>query len=445
MPNNDTIIALSSGSLPAGVAIVRISGAKAKFIAQKLIDSVPKARKLVLREIYFADKFIDKGLIAFFPAPNSFTGEDCLEFHLHGSKAVIKALMDAVLSFTNVRLAKAGEFTLRAFENGKLDLIEAEGLADLLAAETETQRVQALGRMSGIISKKILSWREELLFLRGQIEALLDFSDEGDIIDELADSFYISLDKLISEFTHILSGFTEGRIIREGFRIVLAGSVNAGKSSLINRLTKSDLAIVSSEEGTTRDVREVEMDINSQLVKFIDMAGFRKSKSEAENEGIRRAEQQLKRADLILWLSAINIDRVKDREKAKKLLTSLEVKAPIIYLTTKADLVKNLPEDEFAISVKSGLGIEKLLKLISEKYLTLPNISDREIFISHQRDRDAIKIALTELKRARSNLEELELAAHSLKLASDSLSRLLGELDPEQILGNIFANFCVGK
>ncbi len=434
---NDSIVALSSGNLPSGVAIIRVSGNRVKFIAQKLIKKLPKARKLSLCDISFNDELIDRALIAYFPAPNSFTGEDLLEFHLHGSRAIVQKLLNIISSFDGVRLAKAGEFTQKAFENGKIDLIEAQGLADLLQAETESQRVLALSRSYGTISKQINKWRKNLLYLRSQIEALLDFSDEEDVLGELPANFAQNIDDLILQFNLALADFENGRIIREGFRIAIGGPVNAGKSSLINNLVKSDLAIVSPEEGTTRDIREVEMNIDDRLVIFIDMAGFRDSSSIAEKEGIRRAKEEIKRADLLLWLNPLEGEKIAPPEN---------LSIPIINIVSKIDLArKNIAHRaDLAISNISGAGIDELLQMI-KNYLRENIDIGENIVISHLRDKQALQLAVNECELARDNIDNLEIAANHLLNASNSLARLIGKLDPEEILGEIFSKFCIGK
>ncbi len=436
MAQQDTIVALSSGSLPSGVAIIRISGSKVRDITMSLVGELTEPRILTHKNLKYQDLLIDSGLVVYFPAPNSFTGEDCLELHVHGSRAVVQKLLNILISFDGVRLAQAGEFTKIAFENGKIDLVEAEGLADLLAAETENQRIQAITRANGAISEKINLWRKQLLEFRGQIEALIDFSDEEDIEDEIDVLFISKLKHLANEFRLAINQIEYGRIVREGFRVAIAGPVNAGKSSLINRLAKSDLAIVSEEAGTTRDIREVEMDIDGQLVIFIDMAGLRESSSIAENEGIRRARQEIEQADLLLWLIPYD---------ATNNIPIPELNIPILKINTKSDLgqLDNLHDIE--ISNITGDGIDELLQLI-KKNITTSNFSSNNIIsLSRLRDKEALEKALEELELAINNFKDVEIIANALFRASNSLERLLGKIDPELILGEIFSNFCIGK
>ncbi|HEY9013388.1 MAG TPA: GTPase, partial [Devosia sp.] len=250
MRAGDTIVALSSGALPSGIAVIRVSGPAAGTILQSISPKGAEPRRLLLADIRLGGEVLDRGLVAWMPAPHSFTGEDCLELQVHGSAAVVKAMLREITRFPDTRLAEAGEFTRRAFENGKLDLTEVEGLGDLIAAETESQRKQALARAGGGLSRQLDSWRERLLDLRAEIEARLDFSDESDV-DELPAGLVEALEELQREFAEASLSVSGGRIVREGFRVALAGRPNAGKSSLLNALAKSDVAIVTDEEGTT--------------------------------------------------------------------------------------------------------------------------------------------------------------------------------------------------
>jgi tRNA modification GTPase len=306
MREGDTIVALSSGTLPSGVAVIRMSGPAVPELLRRHVGGVPKARRLTLMRIG-AQTELDSGLVAYFPAPRSFTGEECAELQVHGSPAGVRAILRTLAAEEGVRLAEAGEFTRRAFENGKLDLTEVEGLGDLIEAETENQRRQALARYEGGLSRRIDGWRETLLDLRAEIEARLDFSDEGDVDEVLPESFGAVLAGLKADLAEALASLTRGRIVREGVRVALAGPPNAGKSSLLNALAKSDIAIVTDEAGTTRDVREVPVDLGGQLVILVDLAGLRDTDSKAEAEGVRRARAEIARADLVLWLMAPDI------------------------------------------------------------------------------------------------------------------------------------------
>ncbi|WP_353920909.1 tRNA uridine-5-carboxymethylaminomethyl(34) synthesis GTPase MnmE [Devosia sp.] len=426
----DTIMALSSGALPSGVAVIRLSGPRVREAFLSLAGTLPQPRTMALRRIG-ADTKLDQGLVAWFPAPNSFTGEDCAEFHVHGSPAGVKAILRS-LSSLGIRLAGPGEFTRRAFENGKLDLIAVEGLGDLLSAETEKQRQQALARYDGRLSEQVETWRNGLLDLRAEIEARLDFSDEGDVTEELPATFATDLDELKLALQDALASITSGRIVREGIRVALAGAPNAGKSSLINALSKSDVAIVSDEAGTTRDVREVPLDIGGQLFILLDLAGLRETGSRAEAEGIRRAELAIRDADILLWLEA------PDTEIAQQPHTA----ATVITVATKGDLESRDGHDVL-ISTTTGAGLSDLIARLRD---IGENLSGGEpSLISHERDRLGLEQAIQAVGEAQHYLSNWELAAEALRQASQALERMIGRVDAEQVLDRLFASFCIGK
>lgn len=429
MHAGDTIVALSSGGLPSGVAVIRLSGSMVEPLLLDLLGRLPEPRKLVLAQIVLGGALLDQGLVTYFPAPHSFTGESCAELHLHGSRAVVQAVLKALTTRPNIRLADAGEFTRRAFENGKLDLTEVEGLGDLIVSETEGQRVQALARMRGALSNKLSTWRETLLDLRAEIEAQLDFSDESDV-GALPEHFDTQLAALGQEISDALNGLSRGRVVREGFRVALAGPPNAGKSSLLNALAQAELAIVTEEAGTTRDVREVAMDIGGQLVLLVDMAGLRDTDSLAEAEGVRRAQHEIAQADLVLWLVAPDL--------TEEQLPPTD--APTWRVGTKSDLGDT--NAELCVSSQTGQGIDVLLArietFVSEKTRGEPALLSRE------RDRLALAAAHVAISEAREDMS-LELRAEALRLASQALERLLGRMDTEHVLDHLFAAFCIGK
>lgn len=424
----DTIVALSSGAPPSGVAVIRLSGPKTSVILQSVAGHLPEPRKLSLRPIG-QDSLLDRGLIAWFPAPHSFTGEDCAELQIHGSPAGVRAILKLLVA-QGARLAEAGEFTRRAFENGKLDLVEIEGLGDLLEAETENQRRQALARFEGGLTQRIDGWRDQLLDLRAEIEARLDFSDEGDVDEALPEEFGTSIESLRADISAALASIEGGRIVREGIRVALAGAPNAGKSSLLNALAKSDIAIVTDEAGTTRDVREVPLDIGGQLYILLDLAGLRETHSKAEAEGVRRAKLAIDQADIVLWLTAPDIaDDMTPPEGA-------------LRIGTKAD-IRTQPYVDLNISTQTGQGMTELLAHIS--CLGDGMIQGEPSLLSRERDRLALSASLEALDKSTRQLAMPELAAESLRIASQSLERLVGRLDAERVLDRLFASFCIGK
>jgi len=394
-----------------------------------VVGVAPVPRQLTLRPIG-AESLLDRGLVAYFPAPHSFTGEDCAELQVHGSPAGVRAILKLLTSL-GARLAEAGEFTRRAFENGKLDLVEIEGLGDLLEAETENQRRQALARFEGGLSQRIDGWRDQLLDLRAEIEARLDFSDEGDVSD-LPDDFGRAIGSLRSDIARALNSIEHGRIVREGIRVALAGAPNAGKSSLLNALARSDIAIVTDEAGTTRDVREVPLDINGQLYVLLDLAGLRDTDSKAEAEGVRRARAAIEQADIVLWLTAPDIANVQPQPALPRL----------IRVGTKSDLGA-AGDVDIRVSAETGQGLNHLLDAIVATSMDL--LGGEPSLLSRERDRMALEQAIAALDTSARQLAVPELAAESLRIASQALERLVGRIDAERVLDRLFASFCIGK
>ncbi len=426
-----TIVALSSGAPPSGIAVIRISGPATRAALERLSIATPEPRRLTLASLRLDGALIDTGLVAFMPGPHSFTGEDTAELQVHGSPAVVRALLRGLTVLPGLRLAEAGEFTRRAFENGRLDLTEVEGLGDLIAAETETQRAQAVARLAGGISDKVGAWRETLLDARAEIEARLDFSDESDVTGPLPPATIASIERLSTELTAAIADVGRGRIVRDGLRVALAGPPNAGKSSLLNALSRSDLAIVSDEPGTTRDVREVMLDLGGRLVILVDMAGLRDTTSRAEAEGVRRAEAEIARADLVLWLVAPDVDPL-DPPVQRALWT----------VGTKADLGET--RAQYLLSARTGIGIAGLLAALAA-FAEAATGRGAPSLLSRERDRVALVAAQAALDRFLSDGATDEIAAEHLRQASLALERLLGRIDTEQVLDRLFASFCIGK
>jgi tRNA modification GTPase len=429
--DTDTIVALSSGALPSGVAVIRISGPDTSAVLEHLSIRKPEPRRLTLATLRLVSEAIDTGLVAWMPGPHSFTGEDTAELQVHGSPAVVRTLLRGIAAVPHVRLAEAGEFTRRAFLNGRLDLTKVEGLSDLIEAETETQRQQAVARLAGGLSSRIESWRGLLLDARAEIEARLDFADEGDVAPELPASVIASIEGLAGELRGAVESVGRGRIVREGLRVAIAGPPNAGKSSLLNALSRSDLAIVSEEPGTTRDVREVALDLGGRLVVLVDMAGLRATESRAEAEGVRRAEAEIARADLILWLVAPDVDPLDP-----------PVQTPLWTVGTKSDL--GTVRAHYVLSVRTGTGVPELLAAL-EAFAEAAAGSGPPALLSRERDLAALSAAQSALDRFLSDGATDEIAAEHLRQASLALERLLGRIDTEQILDRLFQSFCIGK
>lgn len=431
MTDIDTIVALSSGALPSGVGIIRLSGPSSRAVLEHCSGALPEARRLTLRNIRLEGRPIDSGLVAWMPAPHSFTGEDTAELQVHGSPAVVRALLRGIAAMPGVRLAEAGEFTRRAFLNGRLDLTEVEGLGDLISAETETQRQQATARLGGGVSNKVAAWRETLLDARAEIEARLDFSDESDVSSEFPPQVLADIEALSGALREAIESVGRGRIAREGLRVALAGPPNVGKSSLLNALSKSELAIVSEEAGTTRDVREVALDLGGRLVILIDMAGLRASASKAEAEGVRRAEAEIERADLVLWLVSPDTDPLDP-----------PLREPLWTVGTKSDL--GPVTASLALSVQTGTGVSELVEKLGTFAETASGPGAPSL-LSRERDLVALTQAQVALDTFLSEGATDEIAAEHLRQASLALERLVGRIDTEQVLDRLFAAFCIGK
>ncbi|MEQ1769224.1 MAG: tRNA uridine-5-carboxymethylaminomethyl(34) synthesis GTPase MnmE [Devosia sp.] len=431
MLDSDTIVALSSGAPPSGVAIIRLSGPATRAVLERLSEPLPEPRRLTLRDLRLDGMLVDSGLVAWMPAPHSFTGEDTAELQVHGSPAVVRVLLRGIAALPGLRLAEAGEFTRRAFLNGRLDLTEVEGLGDLISAETETQRQQAVARLAGGVANRVTAWRETLLDARAEIEARLDFSDEGDVAPDLPPEMLASVELLASEIRDAAESVGRGRIVREGLRVALAGPPNAGKSSLLNALSKSDLAIVSDEPGTTRVVREVALDLGGRLVILIDMAGLRQAGSRAEAEGVRRAEAEIARADLVLWLVAPDVETLEPPQREA-----------LWTVGTKSDI--GLVQAAVSLSVQNGIGVSALVDKLGI-FAGEAAGAGAPSLLSRERDLAALTQAQTALDAFLSDGATDEIAAEHLRQASLALERLVGRIDTEQVLDRLFAAFCIGK
>lgn len=435
---NETIYALSSGGLPAGVAVVRISGERAFPVAECLSGPLPAPRQAALKTIRTRNGLIiDRGLVLAFPGPASFTGEDCIEIHVHGGKAVVNALLAELSSFDQCRLAEHGEFSRRALENGKMDLVEVEGLADLISAETEMQRRLALEHTAGGLSEIYNGWADALTRARALIEAELDFADEDDVPGSVSDMVWANMRKLRSELSEHLAGADLGEIIRDGLKVVIAGAPNAGKSSLMNALAKREVAIVTDIAGTTRDVLHIDLNIEGYAVRLYDTAGLRETDEVVEREGIRRALRTVADADLVLSLAEIGSEPQRNFPGfAGKLLT----------LGTKSDIHPQRAEAyDLLISSATGAGLADLHELIRRDLQERAGMLSLAL-PSRLRHRALLTEALDAVDGAVMSVDRgLDIRAEYLRRAANSLGRITGRVDVEDLLDVIFSEFCIGK
>src|SRR5262245_27673332 len=438
----DTIVAPATGMSLAAIAVIRISGANTRAVLDALCGGAPPPRLASLRAIGLPNApLIDRGLVLSFEGPASFTGEDMAELHVHGGRAVIGAVIDAVLTLPGTRLAEPGEFARRAFENGKLDLTEVEGLADLINAETEAQRRQALAQAEGSLRALYEGWRADLVRAQALIEAGLDFADEGDVIADVA----AKTDPIVAELRAAIARHLadkSGERLREGFKVVIAGAPNAGKSSLLNAIAKRDAAIVSEEAGTTRDVIEVHLDLGGVPVMLIDTAGLREAEGKVEAEGIRRALARAGDADLVLWIVDATAPQW-DTPRGVASRTPGEGAPAAITVLNKIDLApaEGARRDGLLVSAKTGEGIEQLVDMLAEKAAL--GTGQAAPVLTRARHRVELEAALAALEGDRALAPELK--AEELRIAAHHLGRLTGRIDVEEVLGAIFAEFCIGK
>ena len=437
---DQTIFALSSGRPPSAIAIVRVSGSGAGTALKRLAGKMPSPRVATRALLHDANgQPIDDAVVLWFPGPASATGEDVAELHVHGGRAVLASLFAALSAMKNLRAAEPGEFTRRAFENGKLDLTEAEGLDDLIHADTDRQRRQALRQLKGLLGDRARDWRKAIIEAQALIEAGIDFSDEGDVPAELIAPALVKVRALLAEIKEVVAAQGRTERLREGLVVAIAGPPNVGKSTLMNHLARREVAIVSPHAGTTRDIIEVQLDLEGYPVTVIDTAGIRETEDPVEQEGVRRARARAAEADLVLWLADADGDVVEQGA------------APVWRVRNKIDLDRDRgkPEKsgarEFRVSALRGDGLSDLISAMIEFASDFFGANEAAL-ITRERQRRLLEDTAAALERSVAAIGQgEELAAEDLRAAAYSLGRLLGRVDVEDILDVIFREFCIGK
>jgi tRNA modification GTPase len=437
-PREQTIFALSSGRPPSAISIVRVSGPQAGTALISLAGKIPAPRlaaRVLLRDAN--QQPLDDAVVLWFPGPASATGEDVAEFHVHGGRAVLAALFAALSTIENIRAAEPGEFTRRAFENGKLDLTEAEALDDLIHADTDRQRRQALRQLKGLLGDKARDWRAQIIEATALIEVGIDFSDEGDVPAELIAPARTKINSLLGEIEEVLAAQGQSERLRDGLVVAISGPPNVGKSTLMNQLARREVAIVSPHAGTTRDIIEVQLDLDGYPVTVIDTAGIRETDDPVEQEGVRRARARASEADLVLWLADAQHGESRN-----------EGAVPAWTVRTKIDLdaIDELRgEFDFEISASRGDGLKELssaLVGLAKSYFG----SGEGGLIGRERQRKLLQQTAELLRRSMSEVDRgEEFMAEDLRAAAQSLGRLLGRVDVEDVLDAIFRDFCIGK
>ncbi|MDB5629249.1 MAG: tRNA modification GTPase trmE [Tardiphaga sp.] len=447
-PQDQTIFALSSGRPPTAIAVVRVSGSHAGTVLRQLAGRLPAARVATRVALHNAAReVIDDAIILWFPGPASATGEDVAELHVHGSRAVLAALIATLERIDGLRAAEPGEFTRRAFEHGKIDLTEAEALDDLIHADTERQRRQAMRQLNGLLGDRARDWRRQIIEASALVEASIDFADEGDVPSDLVGPALERVGALLSEIEGVLAVQGRGERLRDGLVIAIVGPPNVGKSTLMNQLARREIAIVSPRAGTTRDIIELHLDLDGYPVTVIDTAGIRESDDPVEQEGVRRARARAADADLRLWL----VDA-----QARSLDDGLEDwmaqgQAGFWVIRNKVDDLTSVPERMLPdrgwpchwISASSGAGIPELTAALVRFAGTF--FADETSVITRARHRTLLHQAAGNLRAAVSSPADVEIVAEHLRAATHDLGRLVGRVDVEDVLGSIFSTFCVGK
>jgi tRNA modification GTPase len=455
MASDDTIFALSSGRPPVAVAVVRVCGPQADRALQRLVGRVPPPRHATLARVRdpASGEVIDEALALWFPGPRSETGEDMAELQLHGGHAVIAAVLQALASIEGCRPAEPGEFTRRAFENGRLDLTAVEGLADLVAAETAAQRRQAFRQLKGMIGDRAEAWRRQIIEALALVEARIDFSDEADVPEDLIGPALHAAQQLRSEITAALADGARGERLRDGLVVAIAGPPNAGKSTLLNRLARREAAIVSPYPGTTRDVIEVHLDLDGYPVTLLDTAGIRESDDPVEREGVRRARARAAAADLVLWVTDASAaegapaGKVNDLAKSDQWLIRNKIDLAAERPAENRESPSCEPPTTFSISATTGAGMDPLIVALTDHARSYFSATESPL-VTRLRHRNAFAETAAALGRALAegrNGGREELIAEELRSAAVFLGRLTGRVDVEDILDVIFRDFCIGK
>mgnify|MGYP000496665176 FL=1 len=442
-----TIYALSSGPGVSGIAVIRISGSKVEEIVKLITnDQLPKPRQATLKKFNKINnsELIDEGILIWFPGPESYTGEDMAEIHVHGSIAVVRTILDQLSKIENCRLAEPGEFTKIAFQNEKINLLKAESISDLISAETEIQRQQAIKIMSGKSSDKFNSLREKLLKILSNVEAKIDFPEE-DLPDDVIKNIKNDSEKIRLEIEKILNDQKVGERIREGFKIAIIGPANAGKSSLLNYLSNRDVAIVSEIAGTTRDVIEAHLNLDGYPVVISDTAGIRESQDEIEKKGIKLALKRAEDADLnIIVIEPKSVDFtgfLNDLVSEKSIIVINKIDPG--YKDINQQIEKFNP---IFLSIKNETNLDELINRIKDK-LKNKFVSPNETLITRERHRQSLEACVQNLINfeEKNSQEDFDKAAEDLRLATRHLGMIVGKVDVEEILGSIFNDFCIGK
>lgn len=446
-----TIFALSSGRPPSAIAILRVSGRAAGEAIRALAGELPEPRRATFVTLRDRGEPLDEAVVIWFPGPASATGEDVAEFHVHGGRAVVAAITQALMKIDGLRPAEPGEFTRRAFENGKLDLTDAEGLDDLIHADTEHQRRQALRQLKGLLGEKAEGWRRQIIEASALIEAGIDFSDEGDVPDDLTKPALAKIVALKNEIQETLAASAQSERLRDGLVVAIAGAPNVGKSTLLNRLARREAAIVSPHAGTTRDVIEVHLDLDGYPVTLLDTAGIRETDDPVEQEGVRRARARAGDADLVLWLIDAQSRSCDDREATLNAAVSAKGRAMLWFVRNKVDepdssrtgMTFGYPRHD--ISAANGEGIAELVAALGRFADGFFGLGEGAV-ITRARHRALLRETADALGRA-TDLPDLplELVAEELRSAIHSLGRVVGRVDVDDILDVIFSEFCIGK